>query len=124
METLLVRLKQHDPRRGHVLRRFTYRGIKFHEERGWYRVDKEVGEYLRSVRQVPGGEHAPLPFDVHTEAEAKALEADEAKATTRKKATDPVEASTAVTTADLEENEENEAKPDSSGSKRRSTRSK
>ncbi|HJK90608.1 MAG TPA: hypothetical protein RMH85_18860 [Polyangiaceae bacterium LLY-WYZ-15_(1-7)] len=121
MQTLLVRLKPYDPRRGFVLRRYTYRGIKFHEERGWYRVDKEVGEYLRSVRQVPGDEHAPLAFDVHTEAEAKALEADEAKATTRKKATDPVEASTAVTTADLEESE---AKSDSSGSKRRSTRSK
>ena len=70
---------------------------------------------------MPGDEHAPLAFDVHTEAEAKALEADEAKATTRKKATDPVEASTAVTTTDLVESE---AKPDSSGSKRRTSRSK
>ncbi len=64
MQTLLVRLKPYDPRRGFVLRRYTYRGIKFHEERGWYRVDKDVGEYLRSVRQVPGDEHAPLAFDV------------------------------------------------------------
>ena len=51
METLLVRLKPHDPRRGHVLRRYTYRGIKFHEERGWYRVEKPVADYLRAVRQ-------------------------------------------------------------------------
>lgn len=122
MQTLLVRLKPYDPRRGCVLRRFTYRGIKFHEERGWYRVDKEVAEYLRGVRQVPGDKHAPLAFDVCTEAEAQALDAEhEAAATTRKKATDPVEASTAVTTADLEESE---AKPESSGSKRRSTRGK
>ena len=35
METMLVRLKSFDPRRGAVLRRFTYAGIKFHEERGW-----------------------------------------------------------------------------------------
>ena len=34
METLFVRLKPYDPRRGYVLRRYTYRGIKFHEERG------------------------------------------------------------------------------------------
>ncbi len=121
MQTLLVRLKPHDPRRGFILRRYTYRGIKFHEERGWYRVDKEVGEYLRSVRQVPGYEHAPLAFDVHTEAEAKALEADEDKATTRKKAADPVEATTAVTTSDLEDAQ---PKPDSPGSKRRTSRSK
>lgn len=70
MQTLLVRLKPNDPRRGCVLRRFTYRSIKFHEERGWYRVDKEVAEYLRGVRQVPGDKHAPLAFDVCTEAEA------------------------------------------------------
>lgn len=75
MQTLLVRLKPYDPRLGCVLRRFTYRGIKFHDERGWYRVDKEVAEYLRGVRQVPGDKHAPLAFDVCTEAEAQALDA-------------------------------------------------
>lgn len=48
-DTLLVRLKPYDPRRGHVLRRFTYAGIKFQEERGWYRVERPVAEYLRAV---------------------------------------------------------------------------
>ena len=48
METLLVRLKRHDSRRGNVLRRYTYAGIKFHEERGWYRVAKDVADYLRA----------------------------------------------------------------------------
>ena len=62
METMLCRLKPFDPRRGHVLRRFTYRGIKIHEERGWYRVDKETAEYLRTVRQVHSDEHAPPRF--------------------------------------------------------------
>jgi hypothetical protein len=74
MDMLLVRLKPYDPRRGHVLRRFTYRGIKFHDERGWYRVDKEIAEYLRGVRQVQGDKHSPLAFDVCTEAEARALD--------------------------------------------------
>ena len=73
METLLVRLKPYNPRRGHVLRRYTYRGIKFHWERGWYRVAKAIAEYLRSVRQVPGDEHAPPAFDVCTDEEAKKL---------------------------------------------------
>ena len=119
MKTLLVRLKPYDPRRGYVLRRYTYRGIKFHEERGWYRIDEDVADYLRTVRQVPSDEHAPLAFDVHTEAEAKALEADEAAATTRKKASAPVEASSTTTTADLDASSTKD-----STSKRRTSRTK
>jgi len=109
METLLVRLKPHDPRRGHLLRRYTYRGIKFQEERGWYRVEKSVADYLRDVRQTPGDEHAPLAFDVCTPEEAQALDAQEKEATvTRKAATDDIKLSAArtegaVTTEDLPE---------------------
>ena len=44
METVFVRLKPYDPRRGYVLRRYTYRGIKFQEERGWFRVPKDVAD--------------------------------------------------------------------------------
>ena len=64
------------------------------------------------MRQVAGDAHAPLAFDVHTEVEAKALEAEQdAAATVRKKAADPVEAvapsapsapAATVTTDDLE----------------------
>ena len=109
METLLVRLKPHDPRRGHVLRRYTYRGIKFQEERGWYRVDKAVADYLRDVRQLATNPHAPLAFDVCTPDEAKALDSEEKEATvTRKGTTDDIKVSEAsaegaVTTDDLPE---------------------
>lgn len=72
-DTLLVRLKPYDPRRGHVLRRYTYAGIKFQEERGWYRVERPVAEYLRAVREVPSDRYAPLAFDVCTEAEANGM---------------------------------------------------
>ena len=107
METLLARLKPHDPRRGHKLRRYTYRGIKFQEERGWYRVDKDVADYLREVRQVPSDEHAPLAFDICTADEAKALDSKEKDdATARKTAADDIKLSEprsdgAVTTGDL-----------------------
>ena len=74
METLLVRLKSYDPRRGNVLRRYTYDGIKYQPERGWYRVEKSVANYLRSVRQQPLDQYSPLAFDVCTDEEAKALE--------------------------------------------------
>ena len=109
MDTLLVRLKPHDPRRGHLLRRFTYRGIKFHEERGWYRVEKAVGDYLRTVRQTASDEHAPLAFDVCTSEEAKGLDSKEKEeAVTRKTAADDIKLSEArsggaVTTEDLPE---------------------
>ncbi len=127
METLLVRLKPYDPRRGHVLRRFTYRGIKFHEERGWYRVEKAVGEYLRTVRQVHGDEHSPPAFDVCTDEEARALDAQEKEAAaTRKAATDDIKLSAArpegsVTTADLPEAEAPSTAP-SKGSGRKGRR--
>lgn len=85
METLLVRLKPYDHRRGHVLRRYTYAGIKFQVERGWSRVEKAVGDYLRSVRQLPGDEYSPLAFDVCTEEEAKAIDAAESDASKLKR---------------------------------------
>ena len=89
MDTMLVRLKPYDPRRGNVLRRFTFRGIKFHEERGWYRVEAPVSEYLRGVHQVPTDLFSPLAFDVCTEAEAKALETTQAEETkVKRSATD------------------------------------
>lgn len=98
METLLVRLKAFDPRRGHVLRRYTYAGIRFVAERGWYRVEKPVADYLRAVHQVPGDEHTPLAFDVMTEAEAKATEAREADAAKqRRSATDDLQVTVART---------------------------
>ena len=106
METLLVRLKPYDPRRGHVLRRYTYAGIKFQEERGWYRVEKPVAEYLRAVHEVPTDGYSPLAFDVCTEEEAKALEAGESEATkVKRSATDDlkvVPSRPAVTTEDLQ----------------------
>ncbi len=107
METSLVRLKPHDPRRGHVLRRFSYRGIKFHEERGWYRVEKAVGDYLGGVHQVAGDEHSSLAFDVCTAQEALALDArDHEAGAVRKSAADDIRVSVAraegaVTTEDL-----------------------
>lgn len=75
MDNLLVRLKPHDPRRGFVLRRFSYRGITFHPDRGWYRVESEVGGYLRTVRVVADDPHSPLAFDVCSAEEAEALDA-------------------------------------------------
>jgi hypothetical protein len=105
METLFVRLKPHDPRRGHLLRRYTFSGIKFQEDHGWYRVPEDVAQRLREVRQQPLDRFSPPAFDVCTEAEAKAIDdTEQAEATSRKKATGNVKVSQprgSVTTADL-----------------------
>jgi len=89
MDSLLVRLKGYDPRRGYRLRTYSFKGICFREDRGWYRVPVEVGTLLKSVRQVADDANAPLAFDVCTDDEAKALDAtDEAEARQRRHATD------------------------------------
>lgn len=78
MTKKLVRLKAHDPHRGHVIRRFIYRGIRFDDGAGWYRVDAEVADYLATVRQSVHSPHSPLAFDVCSEPEAKAVDEQEA----------------------------------------------
>jgi len=117
METMLVRLKPFDPRRGQVLRRYTHAGIKFHGERGWYRVEARIAEYLRTVRQQMADPNSPLAFEVCTEEEAKALEAREREgASARKTAADDIKLSVArpagaATTADLPEPSRDDKKP-------------
>jgi hypothetical protein len=94
--TYLVRLRPHDPRRGHVLRRYTYKGIKFDSDRGWYKVTKAVADYLRTVHQETGNEHSPLAFDVCTETQAQEIDAREHEETNpRKGAADDIKVSVA-----------------------------
>jgi hypothetical protein len=97
MKEYLARIKPRDPTHGHVLRRYSYRGAKFEEGKGWYRVNKEVAEYLRSVPQQAHDPRSPLAFDVCTEAEAKAIDAKEAEANQPKR---PVENARSVVTRD------------------------
>jgi hypothetical protein len=86
----LVRLKPHDPKKGHVIRRYTAFGVRFEEARGWYKVSDEVAAYLGSVHQRPGDDDSPLAFDVCTEEEAQRLEASEKKkAEERARAAEP-----------------------------------
>ena len=77
MDSLLVRLRPHDPRRGHVLRCFAFRGVRFYAHLGWYRVPPEVAEHLRSAHQHAEDLLSPLAFDVCTAEEAERIDADE-----------------------------------------------
>ncbi len=86
----LVRLKPHDPKKGHVIRRYTAFSIRFEEARGWYKGADEVATYLATVRQRPGDEDSPLAFDVCSEDEAQRIETTEKKkAEERARAAEP-----------------------------------
>ncbi len=86
----LVRLKPHDPKKGHVIQRYTAFSIRFEERRGWYKVSDEVAAYLATVHQLPGDEDSPLAFDVCSEEEAQRIEAAEKKkAEERARAAEP-----------------------------------
>lgn len=86
----LVRLKPYDPKKGHVIQRYTAFSIRFEERRGWYKVSDEVAAYLATVHQVPSDEDSPLAFDVCTDEEAQRLEAAEKKkAEERARAAEP-----------------------------------
>lgn len=66
-----IRLKPYNPRAGHVLRRYTYRGIRFESEKNWYPVPLSVAEYLASVRNVADDPQSPLAFEVRTREQAE-----------------------------------------------------
>jgi hypothetical protein len=126
-DTLLVRLKPFNPRRGYVMKTYVdgQTGAVFKEDRGWYEVDAAYGERLREVRSEPLNEESPPAFDVCTKAEAIELERRQKQAAAeRATALDPrsVEGASrdhlggrvprqrdaktnAITTADLPENQ-------------------
>jgi hypothetical protein len=78
-----------------VLRSYTFQGIKFRSDRGWYKVAEKVAEYLRGVHQVAGNEYSPPAFDVCTESEAQTIDAQEHAESSPKKAGDNIKLSVA-----------------------------
>jgi hypothetical protein len=76
-----VRLKPYNPEKGYVRQRYMRNGRLYDVTKGWYRVDEDVAEELRTVTQL---EHdlseRPLDaFDICTEAERKAIDKKEQK---------------------------------------------
>jgi uncharacterized membrane protein len=89
METLLVRLRPLD-RRGTTPRCYSYRGIRFHIDRGWYRVPTEIAEYLRTVRTIDTDPNAPRAFDVADDDTAQRVDAEEQAKAQAARATAPI----------------------------------
>lgn len=72
-----VRLKPYNPKRGHLLRRYTVFGIRFECEKGWYEVDDDIAIYLKTVHQDNNDPDSKDAFDVCTLDEAKELDRKE-----------------------------------------------
>lgn len=75
-QSMYIRLKPHNPRRGHVLRRFCFKGKVFHVGR-WYKVSEAFAQQVSELHQKHYDEDSPYAFDVATEAQARAIEAKE-----------------------------------------------
>jgi len=77
---MFARLKPFNPKRGYKVRRYSVFGIRFDHDKGWYKVDPNVAEYLKTVHCDNNDPDSPLAFDVCTEVEARDLVEAERKA--------------------------------------------
>ena len=73
---MYVRLKPFNRKRGHMLRRYAYRGVRFYEGR-WYKVPEVLAKGLGEIRQRHGDIDAPYAFDVASEDQAREIEQTE-----------------------------------------------
>jgi hypothetical protein len=86
---VLARLKPFNPRAGVRVKTYTYKGHRFREEMGWYKISYELGEELKELAADDSDPYSPMLFDVLSEAEAQKLEEYEAKRRERASALRP-----------------------------------
>ncbi len=87
----LVRLKPFNAKRGHHMRKYTHGPTRrtFEVDRGWYKVDDDMADYLATVRQTSSDPDSPDAFDVCTEEEAIKIDARERVEKDRRDAANP-----------------------------------
>lgn len=80
MPELLARIRP-NPRKPGQKRQYTVFGIRFQEERGWYKVDERTAVYLRDVKvdDTDPDPEGPKLFEVKTREQAEAAEAAAAR---------------------------------------------
>lgn len=87
--TILARIKPHNPRAGLTVKSYTYKGHRFREESGWYKIPADLGEDLRTLVADESDPYSPFLFDVLSEAEAQKVEELEHKRRERATASRP-----------------------------------
>lgn len=88
-EMMLVRVHPITKAKAPKLRRYTYRGVRYDLERGWYEVPRELAEELKKLNQDHYDPDSPPAFDVATVDEAKTIDENEAKRIERASAMRP-----------------------------------
>ncbi len=72
-ETRVVRIKPYSKKKRQLTRRYTVFGVKFDIQKGWYRVKRQVADYLADITS-DGDPDSPAIFDVCTYEQAMEME--------------------------------------------------
>ncbi len=75
-----VRIRPYNKARGQLVRRYVYGGVRFEVDHGWYEVDDEIAEYLKTVLTHPQDPDSKPVFDVSDQAGAEKIALDEYEA--------------------------------------------
>jgi hypothetical protein len=86
---LLVRIRPFNPKAGNKVRTYTYQGVRYREEQGWYRVPYAQAQLLKDCLQDEDDPLSQNVFDVLPEDQALALEEQEAARRERASAARP-----------------------------------
>ena len=71
---LLVRIRPYNPRAGARVQTYTYKGVRFRESAGWYKIEKDLAEELRDIQQDESDPLSMPVFDVLSEEQAAKIE--------------------------------------------------
>ena len=99
---MYVRIRPYNKRRGQLVRRYVYGGVRFEVNLGWYQVDDVIAEYLKTVLTHQGDPDSKLVFDVSDKAGAEKIAHEEYEAANpERKISEATAGVQKVTVADL-----------------------
>lgn len=75
-----VRIRPFNKARGQLVRRYVYGGVRFEATHGWYEVDDEIADYLKTVLTHPQNPDSKPVFDVADKEGAMDIERGEYEA--------------------------------------------
>lgn len=99
---MYVRIRPYDKRRGQLVRRYVYGGVKFEVDKGWYQTDDVIAEYLKTVLTFPENPDSKPVFDVSDQIGAEKIAKEEYEAANpERKISEATSGAQKVTVADL-----------------------
>lgn len=105
-----VRIRPYNKPRGQLTRRYVYGGFRFEADHGWYEVDDEIANYLKTVLTFPDDPDSKPVFDVSDQAGAEKLAREEYEAANpERKIAEAVAGRQRVTLADIDDDAKSKA---------------